>query len=588
MPGFASAAASLGPAEKVGQMIVGGFPGGREGMLELSRAVESAALGNLILFSRNAASPPELHAMVREARAMVRARTGIEPLVAIDQEGGVVARLREGMSLLPSAMGMAAAVASGLLSDDDLRVLGRLCGQELLALGIDWNLAPVADVNVNPLNPVIGVRSFGEDPRRVADLATAFAAGLAEAGVLATGKHFPGHGDAAEDSHLGLPLIGAARSRLEAVELLPFRRLIAAGLPVIMTAHVRFPAVEPEPIPATLSHRVLTGLLREELGFSGLIATDCLEMKAIAGRFPDFAVRAVEAGADLLCVSHTRSVQEATAAAILEALASGRIPEARIDASVERILAAKARVAGRASKTWAEAAPLLSAPASLAAARRAAEASITVLRPGPGLPPAPGSLYVDVEPAGLSGAEDRATRAAAAGSVAAALAARAAPFRVVSVPLDPTAADIDRVLATAAALLAPGARGTATPAVGSAERLAARPAERPAILVGLHDAKAHPGQRELLCALARAVRDGGAAEGKGTPLAAVLMRRPYDARIVEGILGPGAAILCAYGYEPAAARAVAAYLDGSNRAPGRCPVDAFAGPAYSDITGGNS
>lgn len=532
--------------QKIGQMLVVGFPGGKEGLEQLSRVLERTLAGNLILFSRNVGEARELHGLVAELNTRVLKATGVLPLVSVDQEGGVVARIRKGVTPIPGSMAQAAAYEAGLVTKEEIRSLGSICGRELAALGLNWNLAPVADVNVNPRNPVIGVRSYGESPELAAELCAAYASGLGESGVLATAKHFPGHGDTEVDSHLGLPLVPHDRARLEAVELLPFRRLIAEGVPVIMTAHVRFPAVEPEALPATLSRRVLTGLLRGELGFKGLICTDCLEMKAIADHYENAAARAVAAGADLVCVSHTEGAQVAAAESIFAAVMRGEIDEARIDESVARIMAAKARIPARLS--WEEASPLLARPESLALSTRISRASLS-LYPGSGFPAAPGSLYIDIEAENLTGAED----GAALDTVASALRKLGSRLESLSLPAEPGEAELDSALAAAEGLFS-----RPCPAEG-----------RPVLVLGLYNPKTHPGQVELLKRLARL------AAARGRPLALVSMRSPYDAAwladsaAAEGSAPP--AVLCSYEYSACSATSVAEFLTGLIRAEGRLP-----------------
>ena len=239
----------------VGQRIMAGFPG-----TEIDEAfaalVREYKIGNVILFRRNVESREQLARLCAELRALIVAETGVEPLIAIDQEGGVVTRLSDDMLNTPGAMALAAA------GGDAPYRAGLLTARELSSCGINFNLAPVLDINSNPANPVIGVRSFGDDPERAPALALEFLRGTLEGGVMACGKHFPGHGDTAVDSHLGLPLVEKNREMLEKCELLPFRRAMEAGIPAIMTSHVLFPGLEPEKLPATMSRRILTGLLR--------------------------------------------------------------------------------------------------------------------------------------------------------------------------------------------------------------------------------------------------------------------------------------------------------------------------------------
>ncbi|WP_227378655.1 beta-N-acetylhexosaminidase [Haladaptatus halobius] len=331
-----SVVSSLSLPAKVGQLFVAGF-NGTTPTVEIEELVSERALGGIIYFSRNVESPQQLRTLSRTLQGFVP-DDGPPLLVTVDQEGGRVARLSWGTEL-PSAMALGATDDPALAAS-----AGEAVGRELRTLGVDVDLAPVLDVNNNPDNPVIGARSFGERPDRVSELGAAFAAGLQSGGVVACGKHFPGHGDTAVDSHLDLPVIDHDRERLDRVELRPFRRAVGAGIDAIMTTHVAFPIIaEDAERPATLSRRVVTGLLREELGFDGLVLTDCMEMDAIADGVGtvEGCVRAVEAGCDLVCVSHTPRVQRAAVDAVVAAVESGRISESRIDESVQRVLRVK-------------------------------------------------------------------------------------------------------------------------------------------------------------------------------------------------------------------------------------------------------
>ncbi len=276
-----------------------------------------------------------------EAAAManrLQQASALPLLVAADFEFGPGMRIN-GATTFPRAM------AFGAAGDESLaREAGRITGLEARAMGVHVNFAPVADVNNNPRNPVINTRSFGEDPRRVGALAAAFVRGLHEGGALATLKHFPGHGDTDVDSHLGLPIIRHPRERLEAIELVPFRAAIADGADAVMTAHIQLPAFDAAPdSPATLSRPIVTGLLRGELKHDGLVFTDSMTMDAVAKMLSpaEAAVRAVKAGNDI--VLHTPD-EAAAFAAIKAAVESGEIDRAQVDASVTRILRAKARL----------------------------------------------------------------------------------------------------------------------------------------------------------------------------------------------------------------------------------------------------
>jgi beta-N-acetylhexosaminidase len=268
----------------------------------------------------------------------LQAKSKLPLLIGADFERGAAMRLDEGTSF-PTAMALAAAG-----NPRDAYTMGKITTLEARAVGIQWIYAPDADVNNNPGNPIINTRSFGEDPARVAEYVTEFIRGVEENGGLATAKHFPGHGDTASDSHIDLPVIRADRERLEHLELVPFRAAISAGVGSIMTGHLSIPALEPDAnTPATLSSRILTDLLRKELGFQGLVVTDAMEMGGITVRFApgEAAVRAVLAGADAVLMS---PVPDAAFEALQAAVKSGRISSDRLDASVRRILQAKARL----------------------------------------------------------------------------------------------------------------------------------------------------------------------------------------------------------------------------------------------------
>ena len=286
-------------------------------------------LGGVILFRRNLTSLEQICRLTSDLH-----RAASYPLlVGVDQEGGRIARLP------PPFLTPPAAAEVGRTGDPVLaQALARAMGQELRAAGINWNLAPVLDVHTNPANPVIGDRAYGTDPETVARFGLAVIAGLAEAGVLSTAKHFPGHGDTALDSHLTLPESPQTAERWRAVEFVPFRAAIRTGVPALMVAHLRCPALDPDR-PASLSRVVITEILRGELGFDGVVVSDDLEMAAIAARFDigEAAVRFLEAGGDLILICHDEARQHAALAAVLSGLKSGRLSETRLQASLERL-----------------------------------------------------------------------------------------------------------------------------------------------------------------------------------------------------------------------------------------------------------
>jgi beta-N-acetylhexosaminidase len=284
----------------------------------------------VILFSRNVESAEQVAALVRELKALA----GRPFLVAVDQEGGRVARLRapQGFTELPPMR------AVGETGDAALaREVGALLGRELRAVGIDQDYAPVIDVDTNPANPVIGDRSLSRDPATVARLGAALAEGLQSAGVAACAKHFPGHGDTSQDSHRDLPRLPHALERLREVELVPFRALARSGVAAVMTAHVVFDALDPER-PATLSPQIMR-LLRDEVGFRGCAVSDDLEMKAVAEHFPleEAAPGAVRAGVDALLVCHSAEVQHRAIDLVRSAVEDGSIAGARLAGARERV-----------------------------------------------------------------------------------------------------------------------------------------------------------------------------------------------------------------------------------------------------------
>ena len=259
-------------------------------------------------------------------------------LITADLEGGAGHEF-DGATRLPRAMALAATGSEAVAYQ-----AGKITAVEGRALGVGMNFYPVADVNNNPRNPIINIRSFGEDPAAVAKLVRAYIRGAQEGGQLATVKHFPGHGDTGQDSHLELAVVDVSRERLNRVELPPFRAAIEEGVAGVMTAHVYVPQLEPDvAVPATLSPVVTTGLLRQELGFKGLIVTDALTMQGVAAAYApeDIAVRAVQAGADILLIPAS---VERTVQGLKTAVQSGEISPVRIEASVRRILEAKARL----------------------------------------------------------------------------------------------------------------------------------------------------------------------------------------------------------------------------------------------------
>jgi beta-N-acetylhexosaminidase len=316
--------------------------------------------GGVILFRRNVRSAAQLRRLV--AALHVAGGAGVPPLVALDHEGGRVHRLPSPFTHFPPA------AVLGARNDPRLAAaVGEAMGRELRAVGIDLDFAPVLDVGSNPRNRVIGDRAFGADPRRVARLGLALARGLARAGVLACGKHFPGHGAGVGDSHFVLPRVRRSRRALAATDLVPFARAAATDLPALMTAHVVYPALDPRH-PATLSAAICHDLLRRRLGFRGALFSDDLEMQAVARRRPpgETAVRALLAGCDMLIVSRSLPRARAAMRGVERAILAGRLPPERLADALARVQGLRRRLApppSRAALRW---------PAHAALARRLA------------------------------------------------------------------------------------------------------------------------------------------------------------------------------------------------------------------------
>ena len=323
-----------------GRVLCAGFPATEAGTLppELQSRLDRDALGGIILFKRNLGALTETAALIDQANRHARNAGTASPLIAIDQEGGRVARLGAPFLRLPPMRKLG--------ERDDLTLTercGRVLGQQLAQLGITLDFAPVMDIDTNPANPVIGDRSFGRTPEVVTAHALAFAKGLEQAGVASCAKHFPGHGDTDLDSHFALPRITHDRARLDAVELAPFRAC-KGTIPSIMTAHVLFDALDKD-VPATLSKRVITGLLREELGYDGVIVSDDLEMKAVAAHWgiAESAVRAIEAGCDLLLVCSSLTELEAAESALAKRAEANEAFRSRLEEAAGRVLQMRKR-----------------------------------------------------------------------------------------------------------------------------------------------------------------------------------------------------------------------------------------------------
>ena len=484
---------------------------------ETAAMLKELAPGAIILLGRNVRDPSQLASFAAALQDGAR----VPRFISMDQEGGTVVRLARGATVFPGAMATGATGSVALA-----RLEGRVAGAELGALGVNMNLAPVLDVNSNRKNPVIGVRAFGDDPAKVAALGTAYSLGLQESGVSAVAKHFPGHGDSVEDSHRGLPSIPHDLERLRKFELIPFAAASKAGVDAMMTAHLLFPAIDD--VPATLSKKILTDLLRGELGYQGMVISDDLEMKAVeatVGVGP-CTVRSILAGADQVMIIWHRTNKDAARDALLAAIKSGELPMTRVDEAVRRVLSVKARrgILGDAAASGAAAARAsVGNPHHKKVAREIARRAITLVwNRGDALPCSPSAAPRLVV---MSSSDDflAELRGVRSGSVE------------IHLPNKPDAAARARVSATALRLVSKADRFVIT--VANAEQ----------------------------AALARAVAD---AVGTKVPVVGVALGAPYLLDDAPRI----AAHVCSYSSRPDSLRAVSRVLAGLEQAGGVAPV----------------
>jgi beta-N-acetylhexosaminidase len=499
--------------QKVGQVFMLGFEG--TSLNDKNRTlIQGLHLGGVTLFARNIDNGPQL------ARLDAELQTIADPVplfISVDQEGGLVVRVMDGATIFPGNM------AVGATGDASLaRKVAEASTSELLAMGVNMDLGPVVDVNTNPMNPVIGVRSFGSNVDLVSQFGSETIQAIQSSGVSAVAKHFPGHGDTDVDSHRDLPVVPHPLERLESLELLPFKSAMQAGVDGIMTAHLYLPAIEPQPdVPATLSKTVLTGLLREQLGYQGLILTDALDMDAIKKdrTAAEAAVQAFEAGADMLLIAGiTREDRQHLGdgpPALLAAVQSGRVSEERLDASVSRILEAKARrgiLPGAVAAPPAPDVSVLNSPEHRALALDVARKAVSMQRDTNGLLP--------INPA----------------------------YRVLVVEADePTRSDVvDDQLASS---LLDAVRQYAPSASGASPRSAHAAAQSADVIVfGMFDLAQHPEQQALAKSLV----------ASGKPVIGVSLRGPYDAAVATEI----GTFITVYGDRPVHLQAAAETLFG--------------------------
>ncbi|MEV5936284.1 glycoside hydrolase family 3 N-terminal domain-containing protein [Streptomyces sp. NPDC052079] len=488
-------------------------------------------VGGIIYFAwaHNTRSPHQIADLSNGIqKASLGLPRGLPVLISTDQEHGIVARVGQPATLFPGAM----AIGAGG-SRSDARSLGRIAGRELRALGIRQNYSPVADVNVNPANPVIGVRSFGAGPKAVAGLVAAEVQGYESSHIASTAKHFPGHGDTVDDSHAKLPYIHHTREQWERLDAPPFRAAVAAGIDSIMTAHIVVPALDPSEDPATLSRPILTGILREELGYDGVVVTDSLGMEGVRTKYGDdrVPVLALKAGVDQLLNPPSLDVAWN---AVLNAVRDGELTESRLDESILRILRMKAKL-GLFDDPYVSHAGVdrtVGTRAHLAAADRIAERTTTLLVNEGGLLPLsrrsrPKLLVVGADPVSPSG--------------------------TTGPPTGVLAGALNELGFTATAL----STGTAPSAATVAKAVAAAQ-DVDAVVVGTYNVSASSSQKTLVEQLL----------ATGKPVVACAIRNPYDVAHLPGV----PAYLAAYSWTDVELRAAARVIAGKADPRGTLPV----------------
>lgn len=503
--------------EKVGQLFMVGFDGLQPDD-HIRRLIREYKVGGVILFRRNVQSPAQVSQLCHELQQLNAEVSESPLLISIDQEGGMVMRIEQGVTPIPSAMAFQAAG-----SVPDCERMNRVSGDEMRQLGINLMLAPVLDINNNRDNPVIGVRAYGEDAATVIDYGLAAMRGQQSAGVAVTAKHFPGHGDTATDTHHAMAQVGHDKARLQAVELAPFRAAIAAGVDAIMTAHVMFPAFEGGAgVPATLSKNVLSGLLRGEMDFEGAIISDCLEMAAIADGVgvAQGALGTLQAGADIALISHSQARQIAAIETVIQAVQDGAISMQQIDAAVARVARLKQVAAAREWRERPLLPPALMTPESLALSQQLHAAALRVQGPWRSLDPALPVTLITVEVRTRSEIDEVALgrNQEARGSMLPALQAAGLTVREFALSVQAPDDEVDAAIAFA--------QGTQQ------------------IVLQSYNAVLSSGQRRLIAALAH------------EQLWLVAGRLPYDMDLAPGAQGR----LAAFGCRPAALAPVAQKL----------------------------
>ena len=478
----------------------------------LEERLRALPLAGVILFARNIVSLEQTRALTERICAIYGSQ--VRPIIAIDQEGGRVARLRDGVEVLPSMMALAAT------GDQDLaQRAGEQLGFDLRRAGCNVDFAPVLDLALFDENTVIGARSFGDDPERVAAFGTAFARGLEAAGIVATYKHFPGHGSTAVDSHLDLPVIDLPEAVLRARDFVPFARILSDAR-AVMTAHIVVRAMDSEH-PATLSPRLLTELLRDDLGFAGVCFTDCMEMDAIRMSVgtAEGAVRALIAGADCVLISHSLDLACESVDRIVEAVTSGRLTRERLQSAFDRV--------GRLRASLAPPRELDAPPPHPGVGREIGRRAVTRLRGDSHADPA-GSIVVSFEGSTVEGAQGAHTQHPSLARIC------GAGMAELTVSLDPGQTQREEMLQ-------------------ALERAQRRP------LVMMRRAHVFAGQAEAVGAILCRYPDA----------LIVSLREPFDALRIAGATH----VLCTYGDEKPSIEGLAEVILGREAARGVLPLD---------------
>lgn len=510
-----SLVSSMTLEQKVGQVMLVGFDGTTL-TPEFRDDLAQLHIGGVIFYERNVQSPSQVAQLNTDLQNLAKQNGDPALFLTIDQEGGIVTRMREdkGFTEFPGQM------AIGATGDaNNAHRIAQAMANEMLALGFNMDLSPDLDVNNNPANPIIGTRSFGSNPQRVAEFGTAFIDGMQSAGMIAIGKHFPGHGDTGVDSHISLPTVPHDRARLETIEFVPFKAAMQANIAGIMSAHITFPAIDSTPgLAATLSPKVLTDLIRGEMKYDGLVMTDELTMGALATSgypAPQAASAALKAGADILLFQTGYAMHRQVHAMLVDHVQRGVIPQARLDEAVRRILLAKEKysiLSGMQSN--ASRASQVGSPQTKAVSRDVAMQAVTLVRDDAKLVPLkPDAKLLVVE-----------TGAYGLGKLLGAT--------TMQVAANTKKSEIDSILQVAK--------------------------DGRTIIVATNDAARNPGQVELVAALKNA----------NVPTIIIATRSPYDVMYLKDVT----TYLTTYGNNPPMIEAVMAVLAGKVKAQGKLPV----------------